>query len=102
MWTCRPLGSGNLRRASSSLRPTTRIDPLSDRGSVQTSFVEVSGAPGTCSVFVLVGGDTVINALILPPAGSASVWEAPAPVLLNTWKHHAARLRQRVREAVQA
>jgi hypothetical protein len=31
-----------------------------------------------------------------------SVWEAPAPVLLNTWKHHAAWLRLRVRETVAA
>jgi hypothetical protein len=28
------------------------------------------------------------------------LWEAPAPVLLNTWKHHAAALRRRIAEAV--
>jgi hypothetical protein len=31
-----------------------------------------------------------------------SAWEAAAPVLLNTWKHHAPALRQRIRETVQA
>src|SRR5262249_30275154 len=29
-------------------------------------------------------------------------WEAPSPVLLNAWKHHAAHLRLRIREAVKA
>jgi hypothetical protein len=37
-----------------------------------------------------------------PPSGDASVWEAPPPVLLNTWKHHAAALRSRVCDAVAA
>jgi hypothetical protein len=36
----------------------------------------------------------------MPPPGSASAWETPAPVLLNTWKHHAAALRRRVRETI--
>jgi hypothetical protein len=27
------------------------------------------------------------------------VWEAPPPILLNTWKHHAETLRLRIREA---
>jgi hypothetical protein len=34
------------------------------------------------------------------PAG-ASAWEAAPPVLLNTWKHHAPALRQRIRATVQ-
>jgi hypothetical protein len=38
----------------------------------------------------------------MPPPGLASTWETPAPVLLNTWKHHAATLRQRIRETVAA
>jgi hypothetical protein len=29
-----------------------------------------------------------------------SLWDAPAPVLLNTWKHHAAALRERIVAAV--
>jgi hypothetical protein len=33
---------------------------------------------------------------------AASLWEAPHPVLLNTWKHHAAALRLRVRETIAA
>jgi hypothetical protein len=35
-----------------------------------------------------------------PPAAPA--WEAPPPVLLNTWKHHAGALRRRVRAAAAA
>ena len=35
----------------------------------------------------------------LSPAGPLSVWEAPVPVLLNAWKHHAAFLRRQVGEA---
>jgi hypothetical protein len=31
-----------------------------------------------------------------------SRWEAPAPILLNPWKHHAGALRHRIRETVQA
>jgi len=31
-----------------------------------------------------------------------SVWDAPAPVLLNTWKHHAGALRERIDAAVRA
>jgi hypothetical protein len=34
------------------------------------------------------------------PITPVSVWEAPPPVLLNAWKHHAAHLRLRIREAV--
>jgi hypothetical protein len=33
---------------------------------------------------------------------AAPAWEAPPPVLLNTWKHHAAALRLRIREAAAA
>jgi hypothetical protein len=47
-------------------------------------------------------GGRPITASTAPPAGDASVWEAPPPVLLNTWKHHAAALRLRVRETVAA
>jgi hypothetical protein len=36
------------------------------------------------------------------PSPPASAWEAPPPVLLNAWKHHADHLRLRVREAVAA
>ena len=36
-------------------------------------------------------------ASLTPP--SAPAWEAPPLVLLNTWKHHAGTLRQRIREA---
>lgn len=36
------------------------------------------------------------------PADNPSLWEAPAPVLLNTWKHHAAALRREIRKTVQA
>jgi hypothetical protein len=32
----------------------------------------------------------------------ASPWDAPAPILLNTWKHHAGALRRRIREALHA
>lgn len=35
-------------------------------------------------------------------ANSANPWEVPAPVLLNTWKHHAGALRHRIREAAAA
>jgi hypothetical protein len=37
-----------------------------------------------------------------PLRQTASAWEAPAPVLLNGWKHHAGALRQRIRETVEA
>jgi hypothetical protein len=47
-------------------------------------------------------GARTIFANTLHAAGAASPWEAPPPVLLNTWKHHAAALRCRIREAVQA
>jgi hypothetical protein len=33
---------------------------------------------------------------------SLSLWEASTPVLLNTWKHHAGALRQRIGAAVQS
>jgi hypothetical protein len=33
---------------------------------------------------------------------AASLWEPPSPVLLNTWKHHAAVLRRRIRETITA
>ncbi len=33
---------------------------------------------------------------------TASVWEAPAPVLLNTWKHHAGALRFHIRQTIAA
>ncbi|HEY7158819.1 MAG TPA: hypothetical protein VH575_33045 [Gemmataceae bacterium] len=39
---------------------------------------------------------------MLHPADNPSLWEAPSPVLLNTWKHHAAALRHEVRKTVQA
>jgi hypothetical protein len=39
---------------------------------------------------------------MLHPADNPSLWEAPPPVLLNTWKHHAAALRHEVRKTVQA
>jgi hypothetical protein len=42
----------------------------------------------------------VINASTVKPADLGSPWEAPAPVLLNTWKHHAAVLSHRIRETV--
>src|SRR5262245_15005659 len=35
-------------------------------------------------------------------AGKPSPWDVPPPVLLNTWKHHAGALRQRIEEAVKA
>jgi hypothetical protein len=47
------------------------------------------------------GGPT-ITADLLPRPDKPSVWEAPEPVLLNTFKHHAAALRQRIREAAAA
>jgi hypothetical protein len=47
------------------------------------------------------GGPT-ITADSLPQPDKPSVWEAPEPVLLNTFKHHAAALRQRIREAAAA
>jgi hypothetical protein len=40
-----------------------------------------------------------MTASTLSPAGPLSAWEAPVPVLLNAWKHHAAFLRRQVREA---
>jgi hypothetical protein len=45
---------------------------------------------------------TVINAHLTPPAAAPSAWEAPPPVLLNPWKHHAGFLRRRIREAAAA
>jgi hypothetical protein len=33
---------------------------------------------------------------------AAAIWEPPSPVLLNTWKHHAAVLRHRIRAAIAA
>jgi hypothetical protein len=42
------------------------------------------------------------RAIALGITPSASSWEAPPPVLLNTWKHHAAVLRFRIREAAAA
>jgi hypothetical protein len=44
-------------------------------------------------------GGPAINATSPPPAGTAPPWEAPAPVLLNTWKHHAGALRRCIRAA---
>jgi hypothetical protein len=44
-------------------------------------------------------GGSAITASTAPP-DVASLWEAPPPVLLNTWKHHAAALRARVRETI--
>jgi hypothetical protein len=35
------------------------------------------------------------------PLRKGSPWEVPHPVLFNTWKHHAAALRQRIAETVQ-
>jgi hypothetical protein len=35
-------------------------------------------------------------------ADNPSLWEAPAPLLLNTWKHHAAALRREIRKTVLA
>jgi hypothetical protein len=42
----------------------------------------------------------MIHEPLTPPAEAASSWEVPAPVLMNTWKHHAGALRQRIRAAV--
>lgn len=36
------------------------------------------------------------------PTHPPALWEAPAPVLLNTWKHHAAALRREIDKTVQA
>jgi hypothetical protein len=40
----------------------------------------------------------VIANFTAPPADRGSPWESPPPVLLNTWKHHAAVLRHRIQE----
>jgi hypothetical protein len=42
-----------------------------------------------------------INALSAMPISPVSPWEAVHPVLLNTWKHHAAALRRRIHETSQ-
>jgi hypothetical protein len=46
--------------------------------------------------------EDAINVTPMLPAGIASPWEAAPPVLLNTWKHHAAALRRRVNATTQA
>jgi hypothetical protein len=46
----------------------------------------------------LFGGRTITSAI----TPQASAWEAPSPILLNTWKHHADTLRLRIREAAAA
>jgi hypothetical protein len=38
----------------------------------------------------------------LQPILNPLLWEAPVPVLLNTWKHHAAALRREIAKTVQA
>jgi hypothetical protein len=38
----------------------------------------------------------------LQSISNPTLWEAPAPVLLNTWKHHAAALRLEIAKTVQA
>lgn len=45
--------------------------------------------------------DCVINAINVMPTDLTSRWEAARPVLLNTWKHHAATLRRRIQETTQ-
>jgi hypothetical protein len=47
-------------------------------------------------------GAPAIHASPSQSAVGASVWEAPAPVLFNAWKHHAEFLRLRVRDAAAA
>jgi hypothetical protein len=47
-------------------------------------------------------GGRAINARSALAADMASIWEPPPPILLNTWKHHAAALRWRIRETVAA
>jgi hypothetical protein len=49
--------------------------------------------------FFLFGG-RIVTERLTPP--SALAWEAPPPVLLNTWKHHAGALRSRIRAAAAA
>ena len=39
---------------------------------------------------------TAVTPSLEPP----SPWDVPAPVLFNTWKHHAGVLRQRIAEYV--
>lgn len=41
----------------------------------------------------------VITDSTVPPTDIGSPWESPSPILLNTWKHHAAALRHRIQEA---
>jgi hypothetical protein len=41
--------------------------------------------------------EDAINETLLHTPGDASLFEVPDPVLLNTWKHHAGALRQRIR-----
>jgi hypothetical protein len=36
----------------------------------------------------------------LDPSFTGSLWDTPTPVLLNTWKHHAGALRQRIAHVV--
>jgi hypothetical protein len=45
------------------------------------------------------GANRTTNAL---PMNLTSSWEAARPVLLNTWKHHAAALRWRINQTTQA
>jgi len=45
--------------------------------------------------------ENAINMTTMLPMGLTSPWEAARPVLLNSWKHHAAALRRRVKETTQ-
>src|SRR5262249_35743156 len=45
---------------------------------------------------------SLINARTLQAADAGPLLEVPAPVLFNTWKHHADALRWRIQEAVGA
>jgi hypothetical protein len=58
-------------------------------------------APRTCSGLSF-SGERTITPFTLLPADNPSLWEAPAPLLLNTWKHHAAALRREIRKTVLA
>lgn len=41
-------------------------------------------------------------AIASPTLDSATPWDAPSPVLFNTWKHHAGALRHRIAEAIRS
>jgi hypothetical protein len=50
----------------------------------------------------LVCGERAIDDNLVPLDDPASPWEASPPVLLNTWKHHAAALRRHIRDSIAA